>query len=170
MDLILKGKAYELHAIAFLNENAPALCNSKNHGFYWAVHKLNLVKEDVVFDDVAKLQLKNYFDGKGYESGVGSNTHLPADEEEFFELCDFLTRAFHLKRPIQKAYCIRIVIKWAVLELMSKGEGEVDKGKKEVNNVRFAVASKVVDMLFRNSIADQEYINEIIELMKKRVI
>ncbi len=116
MDLILKAKGYELEAIDVINDNSIEIYKGKNSGFHWALHEVNCNKAEIDFHEVAKLKLDKYYDGVGYEERVGINTHLTADEEEFKELFDFVKEYFNLIK-LQKSYLMRIVIKYAVLQL-----------------------------------------------------
>lgn len=124
MDLILKGKGFELEAIDAINDNGLEIYKGKNNGFHWALHEVNRNKAEIDFHEVAKLKLEKYYDGAGYEERVGINTHLTADDEEFKELFDFVREYFTLNK-LQKAYLIRIVIKWAVIQLHNKENSDM---------------------------------------------
>lgn len=121
MDLTIKAKTFELEALEFLNKRAPEVYKGKKHGFYWAAHEANLCKDDIDWEKVAKVRLENYFSGDSYEEKIPPITHLTADEEDYENLAQSMKKQFELKRSVQKAYCIRNILKWAVMTYYIEG-------------------------------------------------
>lgn len=114
MDLTIKAKAFELEALDYINERAPEMYKGKKHGFYWAVHEARLAKDTIDWKKVSRVRLENYFTGSKYEH-LPLITHLTAEEEDYMELAHAMEVQFKLKRAVQKAYCIRNILKWAVM-------------------------------------------------------
>ena len=124
MDLTIKAKAFEIEALDYLDQGAPEIYKGKRCGLYWAVHEVAAIAEDIDWEECARIRLENYFSGKQYEDNIPPITHLMAEEEEYKKIACSMEKQFGLKRPIQKAYCIRNIIKYAVRH----SDTEVDIG------------------------------------------
>lgn len=115
MDLIIKAKAFELEALEYINRRAPEMYKGKKHGFYWAVHEARNAKETIDWKRISRVRLEDYFTGLSYKEQIPVVTHLTAEKEEYEDLAQMMKMQFELKRTVQMAYCIRNILKWAVL-------------------------------------------------------
>lgn len=115
MDITIKARAFEIEALEYLDQRAPEMYKGKKHGLYWGVHEVARVTDQVDWKRISQIRLEKFFSGKQYEDKIPPITHLTVEEDEYEKIARSMEKQFELKRPIQKAYCIRNVLKYAVV-------------------------------------------------------
>lgn len=131
MDIPIKAKSYELEAVAKLNDTAPEIYKGKNPGFYWAAHQASLQANKIDWRKVAEYRLDKLFTDESYDNSSPIVSHLTLDDEDYKKTSEVMTEQFELKRPVQKAYCARNIIKWAIMNLEKEDKNIYNEKNKE---------------------------------------
>ena len=177
MNIGIKIKPKEMEAIMELNEVTPCIYSSKYHSCYWAICNAERVKEDIDWVKLARSKvIEKNFSGNDFTSCTGKVVHIPVEENAYENLRSYLTELFNLKRPIQKAYLLRLVLAYTVKLLLDPEKKDysaiTDEKKDNLNDSEayklFRLATDVTQMLFENLPEDHETIESILKLMDER--
>lgn len=117
MNLTIKLRPYELEALEYLDNKAPQTNKSKRPGIFWAVHEASdaiELEENLDWNSISRIRIDSYFSGEKYEDSA--IIHLTVGDDEYETVAAHMQNHFNLTRPIQKAYCIRNIIKYALFK------------------------------------------------------
>lgn len=171
MDIPIKLKPYELEALNYLNIASPEVYQGKNSGFLWYLRKAACLKGKIEWEKIAAFKLEKIFSGEGFEEQALLVNHLTGDDQDYNIVADDISLAFSLKRPVQKAYLARNILKWGVMQEKAKEqmifqdlEENLDNNysSNDINAMRVKVISLILT-------ASSDVLSEMIQKLEGRI-